>query len=68
MCFLGDFNVHNISWNDGASTIASPSSDQLENFMAKHLFSQYVLQPTRDTNILDLFLTNSAALELLTLM
>ena len=30
--------------------------------MAEHLFSQYVLQPTRNGNTLDLFLTTSAAL------
>ena len=61
-CLLGDFNLPNISWDDGASTVANLSSELFEDFMAEQLFSQYVLQPTRDSNILDLFLTNSAAL------
>ena len=38
------------------------STQLFEQFMAEHLFSQYVLQPTGDSNTVDLFLTTSAAL------
>ena len=30
--------------------------------MSDHLFSQYILQPTRQNNILELFITGSASL------
>ena len=62
LCLLGDFNFPNISWETGITTSANPSTELFENFMAEHLFSQYVLQPTRNDNTLDLFLTTSAAL------
>ena len=62
ICLLGDFNLPTISWNTGVTVSPNPSTELFENFMAEHLFSQYVLQPTRNGNTLDLFLTTSAAL------
>ena len=62
VCLLGDFNFPNISWETRTTTSPNLSTELFENFMAEHLFSQYVLQPTRNGNTLDLFLTTSAAL------
>ena len=62
ICFLGDFNFPNISWDPNHVSAPSPSTELFENFMNDHLFSQYILQPTRMDNTLDLFLTNSSSL------
>ena len=62
ICLLGDFNFPNISWEAGITSSVTPSTELFEDFMSDHLLSQYVLQPTRNGSVLDLFLTNSAAL------
>ena len=62
ICLLGDFNFPNLKWDPLLATSANPSTDLFQNFMADHLFSQYILQPTRQGNTLDLFLTNSPSL------
>jgi len=62
ICFLGDFNFPNISWETNLVNTPNPSTELFENFMNDHLFSQYILQPTRMENTLDLFLTNSSSL------
>ena len=62
ICFLGDFNFPNISWDTNLVSSPTPSTELFENFMNDHLFSQYVLQPTRMDNTLDLFLTNCSSL------
>ena len=52
ICFLGDFNFPNISWDPNHVSAPSSSTELFENFMNDHLFSQYILQPTRmDNNI-----------------
>ena len=61
-CFLGDFNFPSFSWDPPIVGTPGPSTELLENFMNNHLYSQYILQPTRNKNILDLFMTNSASL------
>ena len=61
-CFLGDFNFPNVSWDPTLVSSPSSSTEALESFMNDHLFSQYILQPTRMDNTLDLFMTNSSSL------
>ena len=62
VCFLGDFNFPDISWDPVIINSSDASSELLLDFMADHLFSQYILQPTRQNNILELFFTGSASL------
>ena len=62
-CTLGDFNFPNIQWpsgtiSTGGSAESVQSANHLLSFMSDHFFNQYVLCPTRDTNVLDLFMTN----------
>ena len=64
MCLLGDYNLPLIDWNTnsvsaGHSLHAQQSASQLLEFMASHLLSQYVMEPTRLSNCLDLCLSNS---------
>ncbi|KAL5254265.1 hypothetical protein ACHWQZ_G013897 [Mnemiopsis leidyi] len=62
LCLLGDFNFPGLTWDPPMSQTATPSSDLLEAFINTHLLSQYILQPTRQGNILDLFFSNSSSL------
>ena len=60
----GDFNIPVIDWETisvcpGGSAEMQQSARSLLTFMSKHLLSQYVMCPTRGSNILDLFLTNN---------
>ncbi len=64
MCLLGDYNLPLIDWNTnsvaaGHSLLFQQSASQLLEFMASHLLSQYVMEPTRLSNCLDLCLSNS---------
>ena len=64
LCLLGDFNFPCIDWNTlsiipGATSITIQCMETFFNFMADHLLSQYILEPTRKDNILDLCLSNS---------
>ena len=63
-CFTGDLNLPAIDWQtniilSGGSRDTQQSAALLLSFMSEHLLSQYVLKPTRDGNILDIFLTNN---------
>ncbi|XP_068227731.1 uncharacterized protein [Palaemon carinicauda] len=60
--YLCDFNFPDFTWDPPLARPPSSSTHLLEKFMNNHLFSQYILQPTRQGNTLDLFLTNSASL------
>lgn len=62
ICLIGDLNFPNIAWEIGVTLSPNPFTELFENFMTEHLFSQYVLQPTRNGITLDQFLTTSAAL------
>ena len=66
LIITGDFNMKGINWSDltirGSEHIKSAQA--LLKFMADHLLSQYVNMPTRNDNILDLFLTNNCNLPL----
>ena len=67
---MGDFNLPGINWSSSQSYIkqraSSNSNTLLLEFMENNLLSQYVKQPTRQRNILDLFLTNNPNLVLQT--
>ena len=60
---FGDFNLPVIDWP--SNSISSGPLSQLESasllldFMSENLCSQYILQPTRRENVLDLFISNS---------
>ena len=58
----GDLNFPSVCWEDlhiGTCTSDDKmSAEHLLNFMSKFLLSQYVNVPTRENNILDLFLSN----------
>ena len=63
-CFTGDFNLPAIDWErhtifPGGTLDVQQSATLLLNVMSDHFLSQYVLLPTRGSNILDLFLTNN---------
>ena len=63
---VGDINLPCIQWND--LTVKNDgharSAQALLSFMADNMLSQYVSEPTRNNNILDLFLTNNCNLPL----
>ena len=63
-CISGDFNFPLIDWqslsvSSGASSDTADSANCLLSFMSDHLMNQYVTVPTRENNILDLFITNN---------
>ena len=62
VCFLGAFNFPDISWDPVNVNSPDTSSELLSDFLSDHLFSQYILQPTRQNNILELFIMGSASL------
>ena len=60
----GDFNFPNIDWQSlsvsaGASSDTNDSANALLSFMSNNLLNQYVLIPTHESNILDLFMSNN---------
>ena len=63
MC--GDFNFPNIEWRNNIGDIRSSTFDMrqqagiLLEFMEKYCLVQYVTEPTRLNNILDLFMSNN---------
>ena len=63
---FGDFNMPVINWpNNSVSHGPSAQLDSaslLLDFMSEHLCSQYIQTPTRNENILDLFISNSEEL------
>ena len=66
-CIVGDFNLPDVDWS---SSTVLPSSTPLNRiaseltlqFMEDHLHSQFILEPTRGDNTLDLLLSNSTNL------
>ena len=65
----GDFNFPNIQWDtttNHCSVASKPTEaeDLFLRFTEDNLLCQYVAQPTRECNILDLFLTNNPNLVL----
>ena len=66
----GDFNFPNIQWDQSSQSSATGKPTEAEElfltFLEDNLLCQYITQPTRDTNILDLFLTNNPNLVLQT--
>ena len=60
---LGDFNFPDIKWEGNRVYSKENSTNKSETlllqFMENNLLSQYITQPTREKNILDLFLTNN---------
>ena len=61
---LGDFNYPKFTWEDNQATIKQncPSPDMYQDFVTTindNCLIQMVSEPTRDNNILDLFLTNN---------
>ncbi len=64
LCLLGDFNLPHVEWSTNSLTPGAPTSSQncathLLNFMSDHLCSQFIMEPTRLNNILDLCVSNS---------
>ena len=63
LTLLGDYNLPVVNWT--THSMSNGALSQLESagllldFMSENLCSQYVLQPTRQDNILDLFISNS---------
>ena len=64
----GDFNIPEINWQahhiHSENKLSSKAANRLLSFMEKHFLNQYISQPTREKNILDLFLTNNCNLVL----
>ena len=63
-CLLGDFNFPMIDWNSGvilsgSSSATNQSAVLLLDFMVDNLLSQYILEPTRLNNCLDLCLSDA---------
>ena len=64
----GDFNFPNLQW-DSSNQSSEPSKpteaeELFLHFIDDNLLCQYIAQPTRETNLLDLFLTNNPNLVL----
>ena len=60
----GDFNLPQIDWEtyqirSGGTSDSNLSAQRLLSFMATHLLSQMVTEPTRSNNILDLIMCNN---------
>ena len=56
MC--GDFNVPNINWSVTFPTVSSPVANALCDLVRDDFLHQLVLNPTRESSLLDLVLTN----------
>ena len=68
VCITGDFNIPDVDWESltiipgSSSTSDNDSAQKVLDFMADNLHSQFIRQPTRGDNTLDLFVTNSSSL------
>ena len=67
VCLVGDFNFPDIDWRServlsGQTVQSQCSALELLNFLTSGMLNQYVDQPTRGSNILDLFCTNNPGL------
>ena len=57
---MGDLNLPEINWEGNrVNTTTNKSESMFLEFMENNLLSQYITQPTRGRNTLDLFLTNN---------
>ena len=66
---LGDFNLPCISWSENSvlknsNKATTECAKSLLSFMSQNFLSQYIDIPTRQTNVLDLFITSAANLVL----
>ena len=66
-CIVGDFNLPEVDWISSTVLPGSTSLDRLAaeltfQFMTDNLHSQFISEPTRGDNTLDLFLSNSVNL------
>ena len=64
LSLFGDFNLPTIGWSSntihpGGSSCSTESLHLLLNFISENLCTQFILQPTRADNILDLYISNS---------
>jgi hypothetical protein len=63
LILMGDFNLPSMHWqqSDPSAEPHTPSISEtkLSQFMEDNLLSQYIDKPTRQKNILDLFITNN---------
>ena len=67
VCIVGDFNFPDIDWRtervlSGQTAQSQRSALELLQFLTSGLLNQYVDQPTRGSNILDIFCTNNPGL------
>ena len=56
VCIFGDFNYPHINWVNATSRM--PMENDFLDFCSSNALSQFVIEPTRGDNILDLFLTS----------
>ena len=63
---VGDFNLPNISWADSTYTSVGSLSQNFCDVLDDYFMSQLCLVPTRESNILDLIITNQPELVTLT--
>ena len=57
---MGDLNLPEINWEGNrVNTTTNKSESMFLEFMENNLLPQYITQPTRGRNTLDLFLTNN---------
>ena len=63
---VGDFNLPNISWSDSTYTSVGSLSQNFCDVLDDYFMSQLCLVPTRESNILDLIITNQPELVTLT--
>ena len=59
LIIVGDFNLPNYDWNIPSSTIPEQNPVIFLNFLNDYGLVQLNLQPTRESNILDLLITNT---------
>ena len=64
LSLLGDFNLPTIGWSSntifpGGSACATESAALLLDFMSENLCTQFIHEPTRLDNTLDLYISNS---------
>ena len=67
VCLVGDLNFPNIDWKtekvlSGQTVQSRHSALELLNFLNHKFLNQYVNQPTRGSNILDIFCTDNSSL------
>ena len=64
LMITGDYNLPTIDWDlgsiaPGGTLETQESAQSLLSFMSEHLLNQYIMLPTRGSNVLDLFITNN---------